>query len=299
MRRSSCSALIAFGIVVALLAISGTAQTTIVLDEGWESGTKTGFDSQVYGRLSAASQFSVQQGVRASGSWALRHLLSTGVEAQYATQHFGDSITGPTAVAGRGQSFQDVYVQWKIQYSPGFDFGPGYKQFIIGTQDNLAHTNVCCNPWVSHYITIYTDDFGVFRTELNNKQSPNGQWGELSPNQAGYSSTNRLRMVPGVWYTVEIRRRLNDVGDNGIFQLWLNGQLISDYRSVRYRVPWNGTYGANYSYGTNFAMISDWSNPFPSQSQSIYYDDVKISSARIGTSGSTPPRPPTNVHVVR
>ncbi len=82
--------------------------------------------------------------------------------------------------------------------------------------------------------------------------------GRLIENQNGYSGSNRYVIQNGRWYTVEVRRRLNDSGDNGIFQMWIDGPLISENRSVRYRVPFNGTYGTDFAYGTNFVMISDY-----------------------------------------
>lgn len=105
-----------------------------------------------------------------------------------------------------------------------------------------------------------------------------------------------MAMQTGRWYTVEVRRRLNDAGvNNGIFQMWVDGVLISDHRAVRYRIPWNGTYGADMSYGTNFVMISDYGGTYPNP-QTIDWDDFKFSTSYIGTGAA--PRPPSNLRVV-
>jgi len=77
--------------------------------------------------------------------------------------------------------------------------------------------------------------------------------------------------------------------------------LISDHRNVRFRVPPSGAFGSNFTYGTNFAMISDYPLENVSQTQTVYYDEVKISSSPIGGGGTTnpPPAPPTNVRIMR
>ena len=288
----------------ALSAQSGVSG--VFFDEGWESGTSSNsFNSSNYGNA-AGGQFSVQTAVRAQGAYALRHLLPQGTapsSIQYATQHFGDSIAGPVPVSGRGEHFSDLYVQYKIYYPPGFDrlSTDTYKQLIIGTQDDRRHDNPCCNPWVAHYLTIYPPGDRNVAAEANNKQAASGQWVGFVENTGGYSTTNRYVIENGRWYTVEVRRRLNDAGvDNGVFQMWVNGVLISDYRSVRYRIPFNGTYGTSMQYGTNFVMISDYTFAPVPQDQSIYYDDVKLSTTYIGTGATTTaPDPPTNVRIIR
>jgi hypothetical protein len=294
---------------IVVIMLAGTSAqgpvTGVFFNEGWESGSASNtFNSNVYGRATGG-QFSVQTAVAAQGQYALRHALTAGTQPpaiQYATQHFGDAITGPVHVQGRGEHFPDLYVQYKIYYSPGFDrlSTNTYKQLIIGTQDAARHDNPCCNPWVAHYLTIYPPGDRNVAAEANNKQAASGQWVGFIENQNGYSGSNRYVIQNGRWYTVEVRRRLNDSGDNGIFQMWIDGLLISENRSVRYRVPFNGTYGTDFAYGTNFVMISDYTGATVPQDQSIYYDDVKLSPTYIGVgSTSTPPQAPSNVRIIQ
>jgi hypothetical protein len=291
--------------VVALWVVLAGAQTGVFFYETWDAGTLTGsFNSSFYGSLTGG-QYTLQTLTGSNGP-ALRHRLLAGTtpgDVDYATQHFGDAAAGPVLSSGAGQHFQDFHIQYRVYYSPGFDFHTNYKQFIIGTQDDRRHDEACCNPWVAHYITIYAGSGGALLAEANNKQGASGQWIGLGANQNGYDGTNRFILQSGRWYTVEVRRRLNDAGaDNGIYQMWVDGLLIADRRNLRLRVPWNGSFGSNYTYGTNFAMISDYPLQNVSREQSIYYDDVKFSGSPIGGGGSTTPpvpAPPTNVRVVR
>ena len=305
-RVGLCTGALVVGAMLALFGTLADAQGTVsgvFFSEGWESGAATGsFNSRYFGSA-VGPQFRAQNVVRAAGSWALEHYLPVGLQPsgiQYATQHFGDAISGPVHGTGQGQRFDDLYVQYKVFYPSDFDASKVHKQLIIGTEDDRRHDNVCCNPWVSSYITIYPAHAsrGTLIAEANNKQSASGQWVGFYQNSSGYNSGNLFRMQPAQWYTVEIRRRLNDSGvDNGIFQLWINGALISEHVNVRFRVPWNGTVGSNFNYGTNFAMISDYASAAMSQDEHIYYDDIKFSTAYIGV--GSPPTPPTNVRIVR
>jgi hypothetical protein len=278
----------AFAVVAAIVCSTAVmwGQTTgVFFQEGWESGNDNGsFNSSFFG--SGGDQFRVQSSVVATGSFALQHLIRAGMSPdaiQYATQHFGDAPSGPLAANGRGEHFFDFYVQYKIYYSPGFDHrGFSYKQIIFGTQDQRAHNEACCNPWVANY---------------TNKQSASTQWVGFNQNASGYNNNNRLTMQTGRWYTIELRRRLNDPGvDNGIFQMWVDGVLISDYRNVRHRVQWNGSFGADMSYGTNFVLISDY-GATPGSDQSVYWDDFKFSTSYIGIGGAVPSAP-TNLRIV-
>lgn len=296
---------------IALALVAGTAftgaqtqVTGLFFNEGWESGSKTGsFNSDGFGSLAGSSQFLLQNSVRAAGQYALQHRLTAGMNGDsvnYGTQHIGDAPAGPVWPTGRGQHFYDLYVQYKVYYSPGFRFDTNYKQFEIGTQDNYDQTGTCCNPWVANYLTIYASSGGAQLAETNNKGSATPQWIGWAQNTSGYSSSNRLTLQSGRWYTIEVRRMLNDPNvANGILQMWVDGVLVMDYRNVTFRVPRNGSYGANFTYGTNWVMISDYALQGVTQDQSIYYDDVKLSTTYIGTgSGGTPPSAPTNLRIV-
>ena len=294
MRMPAKAAALAAAVMCAgTIVFAQTPVTGVFFNEGWESGTFTTFNSSTYGNAAAAAQMSVQSAVRATGTYAFRQIIPASTFSTYVTQHFGDSIAGPVLASGRGQHFQDLYVQYKVYYAPGFVWGNGYKQVIIGTQDDRRHDETCCNPWVAHYLTIYTRGRGELLAEGNNKQATSGMWVGMGPNLLGHNRDNPYLLQTGRWYTIEVRRRLNDAGvDNGIFQMWADGTMIADWRSVRWRVPPSGAFGTNFVYGTNFVMLSNYTDPAVAQEQRIYYDDMKFSTTYIGA-GSTPPPPPT------
>jgi hypothetical protein len=290
--------LVAFSLAANLL-LSAQAPSGVFFTEDWESGLGRTFNSQSHGTPSQ-SQFNLQSAVRASGNFALEHRIPANGDIQYATQHFADARTQPLYAARVGEHLQDLYVQYKHYYSPNFDISLIPKQLIIGTEDDRRHENACCNPWVAHYMTIFptfgNDDRNA---EANNKVAASGQWIIFRQNASGYGGSNRFAIGLGEWHTTEVRRRLNDAGsDNGIFQMWVDGILLFDYRNVRFRTPLNGSFGSNYTYGTNFVMISDWvGGGRAARDESVYYDDIKISTSYIGTDQGLPSRP-TNLRII-
>ena len=295
---------------VAALAATPSAQTPVsgvFFSEGWESGAVGAtFNSRNYGTSAAPSQYRAQTAVVASGRYAFEHFMPAGLGASsilYATQHFGDAPSGPVHPNGQGQHFYDFYIQFKSYYSPGFDLQNGEpKSFIIGTQDERRHDATCCNPWVSSYLTIVPPHpgRGSMASEVVAKQATSGQFVSLPQTRGGYSQSNMFVTQTGRWYTIEVRRRLNDAGQrNGIFQMWVDGQLISEHTNVLFRVPFDGTFGSNFDYGTNFAMISNYMAIGSSRQQSVFYDDVKFSTTYIGTGGTTTlPSAPTNLRIL-
>ena len=298
MKSRSLIVLSAMAVLATAIVSSAQSQVSgLFFNEGWESGALgQTFNSQSYGNLGQSAQVSVDAATRAAGNYSLRHHLLGGTPVggvHTATQHFGDARTGPVWASGQGQHFYDFYVQWKTRYSAGFDFGAGhYKQFMIGTQDERRHDEACCLPFAAHYVTVQVFSGGNLRAEAYHK-------GNASSPRIGFSVTP-LNLQTGRWYTIEVRRRLNDEGiDNGIFQMWVDGVLVSDHRNVRMRVPFDGTFGTNFTYGTNFVHLNDYTTYPVSQTQDVHYDDVKFSTTYIGTTTQQdPPDPPTNLRII-
>jgi len=284
-----------------LLGGPGSGKCQVIFEEGFESGTGASFSASSYGSITGNPQYIVQGTVKAAGNYALQHHFNLGQGGSYATKLFGDN---PEISNPNHDHYQELYVQFKLRYSEGYDFSAGNnKIMIIGTEDDRRHDAICCNPWVASYNTLYianSGSSGSFNVEGNNKRAPTGQWYGLSPNRSGYDGTNRFITETGRWYTIEVHIRLNDPNQgNGIFEMWIDGTKISEYSNVTYRVPWDGTAGSNFNYGVNFVMLSHYINSGSPQAQDIFYDDIKISTSYIGTGSQTSsiPSPPTILNV--
>ncbi|WKZ32640.1 MAG: heparin lyase I family protein [Thermodesulfobacteriota bacterium] len=268
-----------------VLAFCTHANGAIFHFEGFESGESVpGFSGSSYGSIYGNPSYSIQGAEKASGSYALMHRFEAGQNGSYATMLFGDS---PESLDSNNSSYQDIYIQFKLRYSPGYDFSAGNNKIvIIGTQDDVRHDNVCCNPWVANYITLHAGNSGssgYFNVEGNNKKAATGQWFPLSPNISGYSVSNRYTIETGRWYTMEIHISLNAGSQpTGVFEMWIDGQKISYYDQVLYRVPKEGDFGTNTAFGINFVMLSHYLNSGAPQDQAMYYDDIILSTSYIG-----------------
>ena len=254
--------------------------------EDFESASlANSFDSDFYGSMISNPDFNLVNDNMPSSSYAMSYNYQQGEDADdgYATQHFGDSTKTPVYTNSAGTQFSEIFLQYKVYYSPGFDFSSkNNKNFIIGTEDGVDHIEACCNPWVAHYVTLKMGD-GYFHAEANNKRGASGQWVGLMPNENGYSNSNQYAVETGRWYRVEAHIILNDMGqENGVFEQWIDGVRITSRNDVSYRVPLNGGFGTNFNYGINFLLISNYINNAATQDQAVHYDDIEMSTSYIG-----------------
>jgi len=281
-----------------LLIFTHGSLAQVFFTEGFESGNGNTFSQSPYGTIEGNSQYSVQQNVVANGQYSLQHHFNQGQSGTFSTYQFGDSPN----VLGTDHYF-DIYIQFKLRYSDGYDFSAGNnKIMIIGTQDSRRHDTICCNPWVSHYITLYAHATGAdafFDVEGNNKRAPSGQWFSLAPNLVGSS---QFTIDRNRWYTIEVHLQPNTGSPaTGLFEMWIDGTQITRRTDVLYRIPWDGSVGTDPGYGINFVMLSHYINNTAPQAQDMFYDDIILSTRYIGINDSNriPPDPPYNLRVVQ
>jgi Polysaccharide lyase 14 len=96
----------------------------------------------------------------------------------------------------------------------------------------------------------------------------------------------------GKWHCVEAHVKLNDPGQsNGIFQLYINNNLETEHDALN----WVGNYTA---YGINAVLFENYWNAGSPVTQTRYFDNLLISTQRIGCGGNglAPPMPPTNLN---
>jgi hypothetical protein len=80
----------------------------------------------------------------------------------------------------------------------------------------------------------------------------------------------------GNWHCVEARIALNDADQsNGVFELWVNGAL----EASRYDLNW---VGAGTAYGINAIYFENYWNAGSPATQERYFDNVVVSTDRIG-----------------
>jgi hypothetical protein len=80
----------------------------------------------------------------------------------------------------------------------------------------------------------------------------------------------------GQWYCVEARMRLNDSGSsNGTLELWIDGNLDAAKTNLNF-------VGSYSDYGINSVMFENWWNAGSPKQQTRYFDNIVVSSSRIG-----------------
>jgi len=263
----------------------------IFFDDDFESGVGS-FNSDYYSSLAGHTQYTIQpnpnQDSDNPSANVLRYNFIQGNRLNdYVTQHFGDTTKTPLWQGTEGTTYDEIYVQFKLMYSNGFDWSAGNNKIMIfGTEDGNRHDASNPNPWAADYTTILaggSGNNGFFEAEGNNKRSSSGQWFGIIPNIAGYGESNTYDIETERWYTLEVHKRLNDFGqNNGVWEFWIDGQKVAEYNDRLFRVPWTGTYGTSAGYGINWVMLSTYINDPAPQNQYMYYDDIKFSTSYIG-----------------
>jgi hypothetical protein len=94
-----------------------------------------------------------------------------------------------------------------------------------------------------------------------------------------------------VWSCIEVHVKLNDAGQsNGVEEFWIDGNL--EARSAN--LDFVGSYSA---FGINVILFENYINNGSPQAQSRYWDNIVVSTQRIGCLSSAAITPPANLRV--
>lgn len=250
----------------------------------FETNLTSTFNSQQIDSLAGQAEFVRQNTTVSDGTWSLQHNILANVEPGFATQHFGVGPLTPIYPGTEGQTYTDVYLQYRVRYSSGFNFNVQFKQFIMGTADDHVHESP--NPWCADYLTIFVTAGGTLSAEFNKKNVETGaNWVDIPCNLASGTLTT------GVWHTIEIHKKLNTgSASDGVFEMWLDNVKVANYTNLQYRVAYAGTHGTNLTYGINFLLLSDYGF-LPASNGTIYYDNITMSRSRINGATGNPGNP--------
>ena len=93
------------------------------------------------------------------------------------------------------------------------------------------------------------------------------------------------------WFCIEAHVRLNDPGQsNGIQEFWIDGQLEARREGLNFVRSYT-SYGINAIFFENY-----WNSGSPKQ-QERYFDNIVVSTQRIGCLDNIPPNPLRNLRV--
>ena len=178
-------------------------------------------------------------------------------------------------------SYDELYVRWYMK--PSSNFAPGHEKMMF-FQQNIDGGFQCC---------VLMFPFGSLEPDF---QTQNATTARLGQNLG-----NALSVIPGHWYYFEVHIKLNTAGgSDGVFDFWMNDcgtNGLGCTGAGTQRARWtnrNDLRDTNPASRIGAIWLENWSNPGSTGEE--YYDQMVVSTTRIGPMGSIPPTdttPPT------
>lgn len=216
-------------------------------------------------------------GVGLEGSAGMRASWAEGqVSGGWLHLAFGRTPSGYFSPVDAGdRDYREVYWRFFIRYDEDWTGGGGSKMTrarIFHAQDGWAQA-MQAPVWSGdppHTEVIGLDP--VSYTDAAGAVTGTPRW---LGHQEG-SATIFADPDVGPWYCIEARVRLNDAGTaNGEFQVWIDGALDAQ----RTGLDWVGAYD---DFGINAVTLDNYWNSGAPRAQSRYFDNLVVSTARIG-----------------
>jgi hypothetical protein len=235
----------------------------------------------------AGGRFARVSGVGQAGSFGMLGTYEAGTDdAGNLKLAFGDTPDGYIRpVDGGVLKFRDIYWRMFVRTLPGWIGQGGLKlsRAIVFADNSWAEAAIghVWTPGTSPYLKIDpvsgTDASGSLKTTTYN-DFDNFTWLGGAPGTTQlFSSANT-----SAWFCVEAHMRLNDAGiANGILEFWINQNLEARKANLNFL-------GAYAAHGINAIFFENYWNDGPPVAQSRVFDNIVVSTERIGCSGGTP-----------
>ena len=222
-------------------------------------------------------------GVGVEGSYGMRVRFAEG-QVGAGSLHLAFGRTpGPyfRPVDAGTADYREVYWRMYVKHAPNWTGGGGDKlsRGIVFAGTNWSEAAIA-HVWSGQnqdrdYLLLDpasgTDEAGNLRTTRYNDFA-NLRWLGIARSQTPLFDASHV----GEWYCVEAHVRLNDAGQsNGAFELWIDDEL----EAQRSGLNWLGAYDA---YGINAIFFENYWNAGSPQAQERYFDNIVVSTQRIG-----------------
>ena len=176
----------------------------------------------------------------------------------------------------------EYYLQYKLRFEEGFDFdGPrfsGGKLPGLGTGDLCSGGQVCNgnNGFTARYMWREGGDAELYLYHMDKPGADGTSYGEQIP-LFWPASGDRVRFIPGQWYTITQRVKINTGNNNnGEIEVWLNGARVLERNGLR--MVNNGAQIDSMFFSTfHGGFGSDW---WPDVEKKAYFDDFIVSPNR-------------------
>lgn len=244
---------------------------TNLANDGWAGNVFAPTDSQGYGRCGSI------------GAVGTNCTATSGNRS-------GSKAEGWHWFAPSADDVDELYHRFYTQFRPGYTFGHEKLAFYQYNETTTGQVGILMTPFGSG-----TFDF---QTQL--------------PDDSRYPQNqgNNLTFIPGRWYYVEVRVKLDAPkgSGNGVIQVWAddcgtNGLGCTGPGTLRLSYTGRNIRPSS-SLGLGVIWQENWSNSSTmTASGEVYNDQVVVSKARIGPMGSkssstsTPPQAPSGLQV--
>ncbi len=182
--------------------------------------------------------------------------------------------------------YRDIYWRMYLRHQSGWTGGGGDKlsRATVFATSNWAQAMIA-HIWsgnsspggnsTKYHLVLDpasgTDEQGILQTTTYN-DFDNLRWLGIQVVNTPLFDADHV----GQWYCVEARARLNDAGQsNGIFQIWIDGNLDAEATGLN----WLGSYN---DYGINAVFFENYWNSGSPVTQERYWDNIVVSTQRIG-----------------
>ncbi len=232
----------------------------------------------------AGGSFVRASGVGNGGSYGMRAHFAAGQTAA-GSLHLAFGKTPQTymrPVDAGVTVYREIYWRMYLKNASGWIGGGGNKlsrATIFASPTSFAQAMIA-HVWSGantkkNYLAIDpasgTDSQGNLQTTTYNDFA-NLRWLGAAPGTTPIFDAAHV----GRWYCVEAHVRLNDPGQsNGVYEMWIDGAR----EASRTGLNWVGTYS---QYGLNAVYFENYWNAGSPQAQDRYFDNIVVSSQRIG-----------------
>ncbi len=182
------------------------------------------------------------------------------------------------------EDFTEVYWRQYVKMQEGWTGNPSKLNRAISFAKSDWSQAMIAHIWDGSPTGIKTDPVSGVNSAsqvVTNGYNDFGNFTWLGGNGASSSNAQIFNTAEsGRWVSVEGRVKLNTPGQsNGIFQLWVDGQLEASRTNLNWVYSWD-------DYGINAVFLENWWNNGSPVEQERYFDDFVISTAPIGLATS-------------
>ena len=191
----------------------------------------------------------------------------------YPANEFGPNNGGVQFKVPFGQTYDELYLSYRVRFADGFQFVKGGK--IPGLVGGTAPTG-CVNDTTGFSARMMWRTGGAAVQYMYFPEKLNACGDDYD-----YDTGNGpITFSTGTWHTVEHRIVMNTPGDHdGILEAWLDGLPALSQKAFLYRLA-GATYGIDTLYFSTFFGGSD-STWAPSSAQIVDFDDFIVSTGPI------------------